>query len=402
MTVLMLCWEFPPFITGGLGIACYGIVKALLKRGIKIYLFLPADFPLYFSLEKPEDADNLEPVFFLKRDEINFRIKKLLSYKDKFIYLGLKQDSDTYLYNDKLFKRVNNFTKMVSGFARTLKFDIVHAHDWLTFPAALFLKQKINRPFIAHIHSTEYDRSCGKVNDTIVKIERTGLLAVDTIVTVSNYAKSIIAEKYGINKSRIHVAYNACSLTRADRAGTSAPKKQAVIFLGRLTAQKGPQYFLDTAGKVLKKFPEVKFIVAGDGDYRGELVKRAEESGIQNSVLFTGFLERDEVANYLSISDILLLPSVSEPFGIAVLEAMKFGLAVITSKNAGVTEIADSIYKVDFRDTDTMASIIIELLNNPKLLRKRVVNGKEEIKKISWDLTAERIVELYLDITKSL
>lgn len=402
MTVLMLCWEFPPFIAGGLGIACYGIVKALLKLGIKIYLFLPADFPLYFNLERPKDTDNLEPVFFLKKDEMNFRNKKFYSYKDKFKYLGLKPNSGPYLYDDRIFKRVNNFTGMVSQFARTLKFDIIHAHDWLTFPAALFLRQKLAKPFIAHIHSTEFDRSCGNGNYMIRQIEHTGLLASDAIVTVSNYSKSIIAKKYRIRLNKIHVAYNACSLNKISNAGEKAPKEPVVMFLGRLTGQKGPQYFLDTAEKVLKKLPEVKFVIAGEGNYKGELVKRTKESRIQDRVLFTGFLERDEVASFLSASAILLLPSISEPFGIAVLEAMEFGMAVITSRTAGVTEIADSIYRVDFWDTDTMAAIIVELLKNPKLLKERAERGKKEIEKITWSTTAERIVELYLDITKSL
>ncbi|MCD6121304.1 MAG: glycosyltransferase family 4 protein [Spirochaetales bacterium] len=402
MTVLMLCWEFPPFIAGGLGVACHGIVKALLKLGIKIDLFLPARFPLYFRLERPENADNLEPVFFLKRDEINFRRKKFLSYRDKLKYLGLIPGSGPYLYNNGLMKRVINFKETVSRFAHNLNFDIIHAHDWLTFPAALFLKQRVKKPFTAHIHSTEFDRSCGGGNELIKQIEYAGLTTADLILAVSGYTKSILAGKYGIEENKIHIAYNAYSLTKNIETGRKTLKEPLVMFLGRLTEQKGPQYFLLTAEKVLKKLPGVTFVVAGEGNYKKELVKKAEEYRIQDKVLFTGFLERDEVANFLSAADILLMPSVSEPFGIAALEAIEFGTAVITSRSAGITEVSESVYKTDFWDTDTMAGIIINLLKNPEQLKDRIDQSKREIENISWDKTAQRIVELYLDITKSL
>ncbi|NOY07978.1 MAG: glycosyltransferase family 4 protein [Spirochaetes bacterium] len=402
MTILMLCWEFPPFIAGGLGMACYGIVKALLRLNITIFLFLPANFPLYFKLTLPEDADNLEPSFFLRKDEDNFKMRNFKSYAERLQYLGLNPGPETYLYNDAVFQRVRGLRETVSRYGEKLEFDIIHAHDWLTYPAAGFLKQKMRKPLVVHVHSTEYDRSCGPGNEIIHRIERMGLLMSDAVIAVSNYTKSVIREKYGIEAEKIKTVYNSYTLPEIPAEEKRTSKEPVILFLGRLTRQKGPEYFLETAKKIHELCPEASFIMAGEGDYKGELIRKSAEYGMEDKFIFTGFLNRKEVAEILNSSDILILPSVSEPFGITVLEAMRSGVVVIASGRSGVSEFMNNIYKTDFNDIDRMSSLACRLIRNPQERKKTAEKAGREVEKTSWDTISRSIIKIYLDIHENL
>ncbi len=402
MTVLMLCWEFPPFIAGGLGMACYGIVKALLKLNVTVFLFLPANFPLYFKLTLPDDADSLKPSFFLRKDEDNFKMRNFKSYAEQLQYLGLNPIPETYLYNDAVFQRVRKLKEIVSGYAEKLEFDIIHAHDWLTYPAACFLKQQTKKPLVVHVHSTEYDRSCGPGNEIIHRIERMGLLMSDAVIAVSNYTKSVIREKYGTDAEKIKTVYNSYTLSKIPVKKKRIFKEPVILFLGRLTRQKGPEYFLETAKKIHELCPEVYFIMAGEGDYKNELIRKSAEYGMKDKFIFTGFLDRKGVAGILNSSDILILPSVSEPFGITVLEAMRSGVVVIASGRSGVSEFMNNIYKADFNDIDRMSSLACMLIKNPQERKKTAEKAGREVEKISWDTISRLIIKIYLDIREDL
>jgi glycogen(starch) synthase len=414
--VLMLSWEFPPFITGGLGMACYGLVRSLLKLGVRIFLVLPAEARFYFCLEKPEDADLL-PQIFINNEKSE---KQFTTVEQRLAYYGVSRVTGVYAYGagkrslrkralsesaelrnwvyEDTFLQMNRYTARTLEIAWQLPFDLIHAHDWFTFPAALALRSLTGKPLLCHMHSTEFDRAGENGDPRIYGIEKDALAQSDRVIAVSKYTSSVIEHRYNADPVKIRIIHNAYSMKKSKVSERRIFKDPIVLFLGRITRQKGPEYFLSTAKRVIDMLPNVRFIMAGEGDMEKELIHLSADYGLGTRFLFTGFLHRDEVSMILSTSDIIVMPSVSEPFGIAPLEAMSYGLAAVVAKQSGVAEIVQNAIKVDFWDVDRMAAEIVGLLKNPAKMRRVGELCAKEVQRIGWDEAARRMIGVYEEL----
>ncbi len=376
--------------------ACYGLIKSMLGCGIEAFLVLPAKKIVCFHLVKPEDADLLQPVYLSKENQRNCKEKKFKNVEERLGFLGMSRDYNAYTESeDETIRKVEHYSVYVREIVKNFNFDLIHAHDWLTFPAAVDLKSAAGKPLVCHIHSTEFDRAGGMGDSRVHDIERSSLEISDRVVAVSGYTKSLLARKYGIDRSKISVVHNAFQINKRCIRKKRIFKDPVVLFLGRLTLQKGPEYFLKVARRVIDIYPGVRFIMAGCGDLETELIHRSAYYKLKTRFLFTGFLKRSEVERILSASDILLLPSLSEPFGIAPLEAMSYGVVAVISKFSGVSEIVRRAFKVDPRDIDRMVSLIISLLQDPEMMARTGLAGAREVKKIGWDRAGALIKKIY-------
>ncbi|MHC4075275.1 MAG: glycosyltransferase family 4 protein [Planctomycetota bacterium] len=422
MKVLTLTWEFPPIITGGLGMACYGMVKELLKKGIEVDLIMPANELVYFRLRKTEDADSLpvasgDPVRWggkaLRKsaEELRKLIGSPLSvyYSTKHrvaksafesIHLsgGFYKMAEILESQQYPFVQVSQYTDMAVQIGSRLDFDVIHAHDWLTYPAGVILKRLCRKPLVAHVHATEFDRAGGPGDGRIHDIEYIGLEYADRVITVSDYTARTAIEKYLISPEKTATVHNAYSVSSVEVNQRRIFKEPMVLFMGRITLQKGPDYFLEVARKVLRHNRKVRFVMAGAGDMERQVLHRAAWLGLGTRFLAGGFLQRGEVESILSSADIFILPSVSEPFGIAPLEAMSQGVAAIVSKDAGVAEVINNAYKVDFWDTDQMARIILDLIEDRAKLAAMSIAGKREVSKMTWGQAVQKITDVFYEV----
>ena len=292
---------------------------------------------------------------------------------------------------------MTRYGRAAGAVARRFSFDVIHAHDWMTVPAALLARRISGKPLVLHIHSLEYDRSGENVNAEILEIEKEGLQQADRLIAVSHRTEKIIVERYGISPEKISVVYNAVSRSEAERIYHTerTGKQKMVLFLGRITFQKGPDYFVEAAARVLKVLPDVTFVMAGAGNMMEQMIERVGELGIGEHFHFTGFLQGEEIERIFSLSDLYVMPSVSEPFGISPLEAMLYDVPVIISRQSGVAEILKHALKVDFWDIQEIAAKIIAVLKYPTLAGVMAEKAREELRKIRWETAAERIVEIY-------
>jgi len=428
MKVLMLTWEYPPFIVGGLGIACYGLFKALAEKGIKIYMILPTKDKVFFEISSPLSADypiakkwnkkQIEPVplesyefqylepktaYFstsLKSFVKNFELPEPSPKKVKELPFEVLERISSILSNNNHFiSKVKAYTENVIEISKKLDFDLIHAHDWLTYPAGLFLKELYKVPLVVHIHATEFDRALGYGHPIIHEIEYLGLNGAERVIAVSKYTANIIKEHYKVPEEKIRVVYNAFTTSAERPQKIKKFKEPVVLFLGRLTIQKGPKIFLELAKKIIERYSKkVRFLIAGAGEMERELMLEAASLGIGTQIMFTGFLTRKEVELALSMSDIVIMPSVSEPFGIVALEAMYFGCALVISKQSGVSEIISNAYKIDFWDIEKMVEIVVELLENSKKLKEIQKKAQEEVKKLSWADRAKEVISIYQEL----
>jgi glycosyltransferase involved in cell wall biosynthesis len=292
---------------------------------------------------------------------------------------------------------VERFARAAEEIAAGETFDVIHCHDWLTFKAGVNVKRRTKKPLIVHVHATEFDRTGGNGrNEHVYNIEREGMHAADKIIAVSNFTKNMIVNNYGIDPNKVEVVHNAVEFTdyNTERRKINNYDK-VVLFLGRITLQKGPDYFIESASKVLKKMSNVKFIIAGSGDMEYKMIEKAAQMGIGDKVLFAGFLEGADIDRAYKMADVYVMPSVSEPFGITPLEAMRNGTPVIISKQSGVSEVIQNCLKVDFWDTDQMANKILGVLKYGELHEEMKKNGSREIKKFSWDVPAGKCINVY-------
>lgn len=434
MKILMFTWEFPPFISGGLGMACYGMVQSLLKLGIKIDLVLPTKELVYFPFETVDDADRMPVRYLEPQKQKEFELVKFSSLKERLDYIGVTSHPESYIQmndiskyflststtevserfeiteqdklleevivnligDEDLIQKVQEYTIRAQKLAKELKYDLIHAHDWLCYPAGMLAKKISHKPLIVHIHATEFDRAGGPGDDRIHRIEYAGMTYADRVIAVSQYTTQMIMSRYKIDSGRIKIVHNAFTM----QTDIDADKKRifsgpTILFLGRVTLQKGPDYFLEVADKVLKVNPSARFIVAGTGDMSRKLLRKSASLKLKNKFLFTGFLNRKQVEHILKASDIYVLPSVSEPFGIAPLEAMAYGVTSIISKQSGVAEVVNHAFKIDFWDTDRMSETINYLIENPELCQKMGQDGKNEVNFILWDEAADKIRKVY-------
>lgn len=396
MRVLMFGWEFPPHNSGGLGMACFGLSQALTWGGVNVTFVLPRAVSVAAPYMDLVFADNSTRLSVRQLDSL------LMPYMTSDQYATIR-DKVGGPYGASLFDEVARYADLAEHVARDRNFDVIHAHDWLSFGAGANAKRVSGKPFIAHVHATEFDRAGGEnVNSHVYRIEREGFRAADKIIAVSHYTKKIVAEKYGINPDKIHVVHNGVlhedlrERTAVNRLRSfKALGYKVVLYLGRLTIQKGPDYFLKAAARVLKENQHVVFLVAGSGDMERQLIMEASYLGISDKVFFTGFLRGTDQRDAYEAADLYVLPSVSEPFGLTPLEALYAGTPVLISKQSGVSEVLSHALKVDFWDIDEMAGKMLAVLEHTSLHETLRENGRREALAQTWRRAADRCVELY-------
>ncbi len=458
MRVLMLGWEFPPFISGGLGTACYGLTKAMSQLGLEVLFILPkaveSRFSTHVKLLTPHTGSPLGSQAYMLEEFKNVTFRTIATaikpYQDPKAYRKAIEEAREKLqwepaplpdqvpsekdqqdqqdqqdqkdqqeppiledaaskptesfigagvhYAGDMYEEVQRYARLAAQIAAHEQFDVIHAHDWMTYPAGLAVSALSSKPLVVQVHSTEFDRSGENVNQQIYDIERQGMAGATGIIAVSHLTKKIVVSRYGIPAQKVTVVYNAIN---AD-TGTFEPRQarihkddKIVLFLGRITMQKGPEYFLAAAKKVLEVIDNVRFVMAGSGDMIRRTIELAAEMGIGHKVLFTGFLHGQDVERIYRMADLYVMPSVSEPFGIAPLEALSHDVPAIVSKQSGVAEILNNVLKVDFWDVTEMANKIIAVLRHPPLHSTLREHGGFEARQLSWLDSARQCMEVY-------
>ncbi|MEO1584869.1 MAG: glycosyltransferase [Planctomycetota bacterium] len=464
MRVLMLGWEFPPFIAGGLGTACHGLTRALDRMAQDVMFVLPRSADGWSgsrvrvvgpnviqqaTLGAAPDPSGGGDTFRVIEGQIDGFSRatfvgipaNLSSPYPGFADPSQRPDASAAIraagaqsevtpreiealsaagvptpspapsaqggagegYSGDMQRDCETYAQMLVRYATAERFDVIHAHDWMTFPAGMALSRASSRPMVAHVHSTEFDRSGDNINQRVYDIERRGMHAAVRVIAVSRLTKSICVERYGINPDKIDVVYNG--VEREDQQPAPGAQIEStdkiVLFLGRITMQKGPEYFVRAARRVLDRYENVKFVVAGSGDMALRMIEEAAALGIGHKVLFTGFLRGKDVDRVFQMADCYVMPSVSEPFGIAPLEAMRNDVPVIISKQSGVSEVLTHALKVDFWDIDEMANKVIAVLRHPPLSQTLRQHGPMELRGLTWDGAAQRVVSIYEDVLQS-
>ncbi|HSU72923.1 MAG TPA: glycosyltransferase family 4 protein, partial [Candidatus Binatia bacterium] len=306
------------------------------------------------------------------------------------------------LYGGNLAAEVHRYAEMAKLIAKEVPHDVIHCHDWMTYQAGINAKAVSGKPLVVHVHATEFDRTGGNgVNPHVFHLEKQGFEKADMVMTVSQFTKDKVLQHYQVPAAKVEVTHNAIEFTEPPKNVSKLSKTdKVVLFLGRITLQKGPDWFLYTARKVVDKDPNVKFIVAGNGDMETFMIEKAAELGLAKNVLFTGFLSGQDIDRAYKMADVYVMPSVSEPFGLTPLEAMRNGTPVIISKQSGVSEVIRHCLKVDFWDTHQMANKILGILYYKDLQEELGVQGMREVHKLSWDKTAEKVLGLYGTLLK--
>ncbi|MEE2681654.1 MAG: glycosyltransferase [Planctomycetota bacterium] len=498
--VLMLGWEFPPFITGGLGTACFGLTKALERLGVETTFILPKSTPvkdgshvrlispgeaarkMLQRSEPPESAPTpqkrqtkppteiptgiestveeletvrdtivesetirtertleqpLDSVYTQLISQMSPRVRQLMRETgldivrlramvqagrldpglddiDLALFSALpeagpprhedaieinEKSANSADYSGDLIGQAERYARFCSTISRNVEFDVIHAHDWLTYPAGLAVSRISGKPLVVHVHSTEFDRSGEHVNQSVYNIERRGMHGAARVIAVSHLTKGIVVNRYGIEPSKVNVVWNGIDIEpNVMEEARIGGKDKLVLYFGRITLQKGPEYFISAAKRVLEIMPNVKFVVAGSGDLAERMIRMAAEMGIGHKVLFTGFLRGKDIEKVFSIADLYVMPSVSEPFGIAPLEAMSHDVPVLISKRSGVSEVLSHALKVDFWDIDDMANKIIAVLRHSPLSKALRDGGRFELQQITWEGAARKCEQIYNEL----
>ncbi len=422
----MFGWEFPPHISGGLGTASHGLTKGLnCIGGVDILFVVPkafgdedqsnlrlidagevvvsdrtVDYKGFFKnisfievdsqlipYTSPEEYEKLVNVSRIKQKKL---VNTLFSGKLNF----------SGGYGSDLFQEIANYSAVASIIGVNFDFDVIHAHDWLTYPAGIAAKFVSGKPLIIHVHATDFDRSGGSVNPAVYEIEKRGMEVADKIITVSNLTRKIVIEKYGIDPDKVITVYNAVEpmLNRERLKIESGIQDKIVTFLGRVTLQKGPEYFIEAAYQVLRKMDKVRFVMAGSGDMLHRMIARVAALRIGDKFHFTGFLRGDDVYTMFDLSDVYVMPSISEPFGISPLEALQSNVPVIISRQSGVSEILKHAIKVDFWDIHAMSDAIYAILNYEGLPKMFTKYATTEVESLKWENTAQKVKEIYQSV----
>ena len=413
MKALMFGWEFPPHILGGLGTASFGLTRGMAKQ---------SDMEITFVMPKPwgdEDKSFLRligarntPVVWkdVNFDYVNQHLGKYMDPQEFFHLRDHLYADFSYLHTnefgciefsgrcpDNLLEEINNYSIVAGVIARSYDFDVIHSHDWLTYPAGIHAKYATGKPLVVHVHATDFDRSRGKVNPQVYSIEKDGMDHADHIITVSNLTRNTVIEKYHQDPKKVTTVHNAVEplspeIEAITRKGT---KDKVVTFLGRITMQKGPEYFVEAAALVLKKAQNVRFVMAGNGDMMNQMIRLAAQRGISDHFHFTGFMKGKQVYEVLKSSDVYVMPSVSEPFGISPLEAMQCGVPSIISKQSGCAEILDNAIKTDYWDIEAMADAMYSIITYPSMAEYLQVEGKREVDEIKWEYAGQKVRDIY-------
>lgn len=399
--VLMLGWELPPHNSGGLGVACEGLAHSLADLGVEIDFLLP--FAGVDTLHSYMKVHSMVNAGTADTETLQMYARLLASpYMTETEYLEMiKKTPGLSLYGASLFQLVDLFVDYALRKSKELTFDVIHAHDWLTYLAGIKIKEYSGKPLVLHVHATEYDRTGDNPNVRIRDIEAEGFAYADEIITVSGHTKKVVMNKYGVSGDKITVVHNGVIPVNPAKKlppGIGLLRAQGnniVLFVGRITIQKGPEYFIHMAKKVLEYCPKTIFVVSGSGDMEHQMMNLAAELEIANNVMFAGFLRGEELVETYSGSDIYVMPSVSEPFGITALEAAQHGAALLLSKQSGAREVIGGAFTADFWDVDEMANIVVSILRSPGLQKTMKDHARNDAKAATWDLAAEKVLALY-------
>ena len=428
----MFGWEFPPHIAGGLGTACYGMTRGLARNDVEVIFVMPrasgdederfvkvvnaSDIEARYCDSSIEGADDImRKISFIHIDSNMVPYispEEFATYREGYERTGRKfweKEGDSWTqrytfsgkYGANLMEEVARYAVVAAEVARQLEgqFDVIHAHDWLTYFAGIAAKRVSGKPLVVHMHATSFDRSSSDNIDTrVYEIERAGMAAADRVIAVSNLTRKIVIEKYNIPAEKVVTVHNAVRFAEKEQElPERGVKDKIVTFLGRITFQKGPDYFVEAAAKVLKRVPNVRFVMAGSGDMMNHVIRRVARLGIADRFHFTGFLKGDDVHKMFQLSDVYIMPSVSEPFGISPLEAMRANVPSIISKQSGVAEVLDYAVKVDYWDVDAMADAIYGFVKYPALAKMFSEKGLEEVTGLKWNNAAAKIKTVYED-----
>ncbi|MEN8203422.1 MAG: glycosyltransferase [Bacteroidota bacterium] len=423
MRVLMFGWEFPPHISGGLGTACYGLTRGMSSiDNLEILFVVPKAYgdedqsrmkvlgagDVSVDIRKVRETKYLKDLSYI---EINSNLVPYTSPEEyeelvdmaehrgkRFVETSMGGKLHfTGKYGKNLYEEIANYAVVAGEIALKEDFDIIHSHDWLTYPAGIAAKRASGKSLVIHVHATDFDRSGGKVNPTVFEIEKTGMHIADKIIAVSNLTRNTVIEKYGIHPDKVVTVYNAVDpITDHEKLKLKRGINDKVVtFLGRVTLQKGPEYFVQAAYKVLQKMDNVRFVMAGSGELLEKMIQWTAALGISDRFHYTGFLKGDDVFRMFSISDVYVMPSVSEPFGISPLEAMQSNVPSIISHQSGVAEILKYAFKVDFWDVDALADAIYGLLNYPSLAEMFRKHGVQEVNDMKWENSGKKVHSVY-------
>lgn len=408
--VLMFGWEFPPFNSGGLGVACYGLTRSLVKEGADVCFVLPKNLgnPHNFLDMKFADDTDLSTLYsHMTVKELEVFLYPYLNeevYRSKKELLEILKKKGYAPYAGDLYSEVLRYGALSREIAKNEKHDIIHAHDWLSYPAGIEAKKVSGKPLVAHIHATELDRTGHQgSNEKIFEIEKEGFKAADKIVAVSQLTKNTVTRHYGIKESKVEVVHNGIdedyykqkTILNNKLSSLKKDGSKIVLFLGRITIQKGPDYFIKMAKKVLDNEPKVYFLVAGSGDMKEKIMRQAAQLRISDRVLFIGWLNSTDQAHAYQIADLFVMPSVSEPFGLVPLESMINNTPVLISKQSGVAEVTTNVLKADFWDIDEMANKILSVLAYNSLNNQLIHYGRNEVKEINWQKAARKCLNIY-------
>ncbi|MEI6166261.1 MAG: glycosyltransferase family 4 protein [bacterium] len=419
MRILMFGWEFPPHISGGLGTACYEITRTLSHHGAEIVFVVPrAEGPATkthvqlvaaseSTLEYPPTTDefferlNIKPFDSILRPYLNDA--EYLTVLNAATERAVEHPAQPSVivppahYGQNLMAEVARYSEVGEDLAAGDDFDLIHAHDWMTFPAAIRAKRATGKPLVVHVHSLEYDRSGDHRNQGIFDIEKLGMQEADHVIAVSHYTRNLILDQYGIPPEKVSVVHNAVSRRNIGKVyHVARPRNEKVVlFLGRITSQKGPDFFIEAAARVLEKMSNVTFVMAGSGDMLPRMIERVGELRLGRHFHFTGFLGGHDVERMYAMSDLYVMPSASEPFGLSPLEAMLYDVPVIISNQAGVNEVLPHALTVNFWDVADIANKILAVLKYPVLSHELLRNGRKDLKNIRWEVAAARIQLIY-------
>lgn len=420
--VLMLGWEFPPVINGGLGVACHDLCIAMSEHS-KVTMILPKSNPDYHvknleliglnnidartlkNINHVKEYSKLENVHFIDSNldpYYNSEVTENTGVEIKSKYINdVEIGGETFtvfniddLYGGDVIEKVKIFGKLAAKIALTLEFDIIHAHDWMTMIAGMEIKAQSGKPLVMHIHSLEVDRGGEHSKGWVYQMEKKGMEYADVLMPVSHFTGEIIAKHYHIPKNKIFPVHNGIRPVSPFKSEKLFDEK-VVLFVGRLTRQKGPEFFLEIAARVLEVVPEVRFIMAGQGDSFQNIIDKSAMKHLGNRFHVTGFLNMDKVRYLLSIADAYCMPSVSEPFGLSAVEAAQFSVPVVISKQSGVAEVLRGSMKFDYWDINRAAEYIIALLQDPVLRKKVVDDANKDLLDISWENSARKVMEGY-------
>ncbi len=422
MRVLMFGWEFPPHIAGGLGTACYGMTKGLAHAGVDVLFVMPSasgdedqsavriinasDVAVYDSCHDIDEflskvqflrvGSNLHP-YIDPTDFTELVEEERRNQTEEFKFWFRQKYKFSGKYGKNLMEEVSRYAMVAGAIAAEQQFDVIHAHDWLTYLAGIAAKRVSGKPLVIHVHATSFDRgSADNIDTRVFAIEKQGMEEADKVITVSDLTRNIVINKYGIDPAKVVTVHNAVDFSGREKLEvTRGVKDKVITFLGRITFQKGPEYFIEAAAKVLKVCPDTRFVMAGSGDMMNRCIRYVAKLGIADRFYFTGFLRGDDVQKMFALSDVYVMPSVSEPFGISPLEAMKTDVPTIISKQSGVAEVLKYAIKVDFWDVNALADAMYGLLKYPALSRLAAEKGREEVDNLKWDSAAVKVKRVY-------